>query len=257
MNTAYTSILLLAGLLMAAPLCQAQAAARQTSAEQGVEEIPGWLIDFSNLEPEKRDTYVAHFNNAKQAYHQSQWIECIAQLAECEIIVRGNPNVWNLRASCLLEQKYFKEAEQELQRVLQVMPHDPVTIMNLANVHLACGRYEESLKLIIPLRDTLYLQHSDDELLYVLDYRALLCYLKLGQLDKVKAIASSVSPMADTPLYYYAKASMDLASGNRSEAIHNLNVVERIFANNRACIPYQRALEISGLLETAATTQTP
>lgn len=250
---------LMGGLLLLAPTCPAQAPMPQNPEKQDMQEIPQWLADFSNLPKDKREQYLTHFNRAKYAYHQGQWIECIAQLAECEIIVRGNPSVWNLRASCLLEQKYFKEAEEELLKVLKVMPHDPVTLMNMANVHMACKRYEESLSIIIPLRDTLYLQHAADELLYVLDYRALLCHLLQGNKKKAQVIATSVSPMADTPLYYYSKAAIALSEGKRADAVHYLSVVERIFANNRACIPYQRALELSGLLSlpTNATVPAP
>ena len=248
---------LMGGLLLLTPTCPAQAPMPQNPEEQDMKEIPQWLIDFSNLTKDARERYLAHFSLAKQAYHQSQWIECIAQLAECEIILRGNPSIWNLRASCLLEQKYFKEAEEELLKVLQVEPNDPVTIMNLANVHMACERFEQSLQIVIPLRENLYLQHAADELLYVLDFRALLCYLRLGQTEKARAIATSVSPMADTPLYYYSKAAIALSEGKRADAVHYLSVVERIFANNRACIPYQRALELSGLLSMPANATTP
>lgn len=247
---------LIGGLILLAPTCPAQAPMPQDLEEQDMKEIPQWLVDFSNLTQKAREQYITHLNRAKLAYHQSQWIECIAHLAECEIILRGNPSVWNLRASCLLEQKYFKEAEEELTKALQVEPNDPVTIMNLANVHLACGRFEQSLQIVIPLRENLYLQHAADELLYVLDYRALLCYLRLGQKEKALAIATSVSPMADTPLYYYSKAAIALSEGKRADAVHYLRVVERIFANNRACIPYQRALELSNLL-TQPTNDTP
>ncbi len=247
------------GLLLLAPTCPAQAPMPQNPEEQDMKEIPQWLVDFSNLTKDAREQYLSHFNRAKYAYHQGQWIECIAQLAECEILLRGNPSVWNLRASCLLEQKYFKEAEEELLKVLKVMPNDPVTIMNLASVHMACERFGQSLQIIIPLREDLYMQHAADELLYVLDYRALLCYLRLGQKEKARAIVSSVSPMADTPLYYYSKAAIALSEGKRADAVHYLSVVERIFANNRACIPYHRALELSGLLSLPdnATAPTP
>ena len=87
--------------------------------------------------------------------------------------------------------------------------------------------------------------------------RALLCYLRLGQKEKARTIATSVSPMADTPLYYYSKAAIALSEGKRADAVHYLSVVERIFANNRACIPYQRALELSGLLSLPANATAP
>ncbi len=242
--------LLLAGLLISPlPLVAQEEAAGQSAEEQTMENLPQWLIDFSNLPTETREQYVAHFNLAKQAYHKGEWVECIAQLAACEVILRGNPSIWNLRASCLLEQKYFAEAEAEIKRVLEVQPNDPVTIMNLANVHMACGRYAESLAIVTRLREDLYLMHKEDELLYALDYRALLCHLMLGNMAEAKAIAASVSPVADTPLYHYAKAAIALVEGKRSVAAHNLNLAKLIFANNQAYVPYERSLKLSGLPE--------
>lgn len=238
--------LLLAGLLQFQPL------SAQESPQEAAEELlnmPPWLVEFSNLPRELRETYISTFNRAKLAFHQGRWIDCITLLAECEVIQRGNPNVWNLRASCLLEQRYYAEAEAELKRVLEVLPNDPVSLMNLSSVHMVGGRYAESLAIVKRLREDLYLQHKEDELLYVLDYRALLCHLLMGQTAQAKAIAGSVSPVSDTPLYYYAKVALALTEGNKKDAAYYQGVVRRIFANNGAFVPYERALAHSGLPE--------
>lgn len=247
--------LLLLSAFLAQPLAAQEMTANQAPEEQEMENIPQWLVDFSNLPAEERELYIARFNLAKNAYHKGEWVECIAQMAACELILRGNPSIWNLRACCLLEQGYYAEAETELKRVLEVQPNDEVTIMNLANVHMACGRYAESLAIVTRLREDMYLQHKDDSLLYALDYRALLCHIMLGDMVKAKAIAASVSPVADTPLYLYAKAAIALAEGKTSVAAHSLNVVKQIFANNQAYIPYERSLKLSGLLEKVKSTQ--
>ncbi len=244
--------LMMCGVVLQPQLLRAQEAPAQDAGEEQVMQLPQWLIDFSNMPGETRKAYIDKFTMAKSAYHQGQWIDCIALLAECEVILRGNPNIWNLRACCLLEQQYFKEAEVELKRVLEAMPDDAVTIMNLAHVHMACGRYAESLAVVTRLREDLYLMHEQDELLYALDFRALLCHLLLGQVDQAKAIAASVSPMTDTPLYHYARAAIALVEGKPKEAAYNLNIVKAIFANNKAYVPYERALNVSGLLKRAA-----
>lgn len=250
--------ILLAG-IFCIPLCTSATAATQepTEEEQKMQNLPQWLVDFSNLPENLRNKYIALFNQAKEAYHQSQWVNCISLLAECEVIQRGNPSIWNLRASCMLEQKYFKEAEAELKRVLEAAPDDAVTIMNMAQVYMATGRYADSIAINTRLREDLYLQHRDESLLYALDYRILLCHLLLGQKDKAQAIASTVSPVTDTPLYHYAKAAFALVEGNRSAAAHYIGVANRIFAANRAYIPFQRSLELSGLLDATAPQRHP
>lgn len=255
MKRLFLATLMMCGFVLNPPLLHAQDAPAQDAGEEQTVQLPQWLIEFSNMPAETRQVYIDKFNLAKRAYHQGQWIECITLLAECEMILRGNPNIWNLRACCLLEQQYFKEAEVELKRVLEAMPDDAVTIMNLAHVHMACGRYAESLAVVTRLREDMYLMHEQDELLYALDFRALLCHLLLGQKDKAKTIAASVSPMTDTPLYHYAKAAIALVEGKPQEAAYNLNIVKAIFANNKAYVPYERALNVSGLLKSAAASR--
>ncbi len=247
--------LLLAGLLLQTPGLFAQEPATQPAEEQEMKHLPQWLVDFSNLSAETRKQYINTFNHAKLAYQKNEWIECITLLAECEVILRGNPNIWNLRACCLLEQKYFAEAESETKRALKLNPSDPIAIMNMASVHMVYGRYAESLAIITRLREDLYLQECEEEVLYALDFRALLCHLMMGNMSEAKSIATSVSPMADTPLYHYAKAAIALVEGNRTTAAHNLNIVKQIFANNQAFLPYERTLALSGLVEKTTSPQ--
>ena len=91
-------------------------------ADSTTENLPEWLVKFSNLPRKDREQYLQAFNNAKAAYQNGQWVICISYLADCEIIFRHNPNVWNLRACCLMEQKYFEEAERELLRLREAVP---------------------------------------------------------------------------------------------------------------------------------------
>lgn len=239
---------LLSPLYMQFP-CPAQEFPPAAPTKPKLKEIPAWLVEFSNLPADTRKQYITTFQRAKLAFNNGQWIDCITLLAQCEIIMRGNPNIWNLRASCLIEQKYFEEAEAEMKKILQVMPKDAVTIMNMSSVHMAFGRYEESLKILLPLRDDLEFQGRQEGLIHVLDFRVLLCYLKLGDKDKARERVAHVSPMDDTPLYFYGRAAFALAEGEPDEAVHQISLATRIFANNKAYVPYQRALELSGLLD--------
>lgn len=227
--------------------CPAQEEGSIMQADNGeILQLPKWLVEFSNLPGEQRTLYINTFKQAKQAYHNGQWIDCITLLAKCEIIQRGNPSIRQLRASCLMEQKYFDEAMAELEILQKEQPDDALTHMNIAQIHLACGRYEESLKQMSQLREMLPYDTSQ-EVLDILTYRALLCYLMMGQPEKASSLVVDLSPMADTPLYYYSRVAFALVEKDFKEAEYYENVATRVFANNRAYEPYRRTLELSGL----------
>ena len=233
-------------LLTAIPGMAQEATNLMTTDEGEIRQLPRWLMEFSNLPRETRTRYINTFNLAKQAYRDGRWIDCISLLVECEIIQRGNPGVWNLRASCLMEQKFFDEAAAELERVLQQEPDNQVALMNLANMHMACGRYTESLRLTAELKEMLPYE-TQQEVLNVLDFRALLCHLMQGKEASARALVQHLTPMFDTPFYYYTRAAFALAQNDISTADYCQRVASQIFANNRATEPYRRALELSGL----------
>ena len=246
-----TALLFLACCTLALHPCSAQE--EPLPAKAPAQQLPDWLIEFSNLPRLEREQYLRAFNNAKRAYQQGQWVACIGYLADCEMLFRGNPNVWNLRACCLMEQKFFDEAAAELERVRKALPNDPVTAMNLANMHMALGRYRESISTLHELRRLLPYETPQD-LLYVLDFRELICHVMLGQQQEAKQLIAGLSPISDTPLYYYSQAVFALAEGNRMEASRHLRTASSIFSKGSTIVPFQRALELSGIADKAPAT---
>lgn len=241
--------LLFLPVLAALPLlpCPAQQGGSVMTTDSGeVRPLPRWLIEFSNLPRETRARYIALFNLAKKAYREGRFVDAMAYMVDCEVIQRGNPGVWNLRACCLMEQKFFEEAAAELERVLKEQPDDHAALMNLASMHMACGRYTKSLELLAQLREALPCT-TNPEVLNLLDFRALLCHLMLGQDQEARALVAHLTPMADTPLYYYGRAAFALAEGKMSDYEYCLTAADNIFANNRATEPYRRTLLLSGL----------
>ena len=83
----------------------------------------------------------------------------------------------------------------------------------------------------------------------MLDFREFLCHIRLGQIDEAKALVKGLSPISDTPLYYYSQAVFALAEGNRIEASRNLRIASSIFSKGNSIVPYQRALELSGIAD--------
>lgn len=210
-------------------------------------DLPAWLLEFSNISPQDKADYIEYFRQAKIAYMSGDWVNCESNLNSCELIFNNNPNVWNLRCSALIEQGKAEEAETELARARAALPNDAVTLMNTANLHLLKKEYQVCIDHISGILETI--PYAQEELRATLTYRVFLCYLLQGKLQEAEALIKDVSPMADTPLYYYCQASLSITRKDRTTAMRDIAAANRIFAKTAAAIPYQRALNISGLIE--------
>lgn len=239
--------------LLPVPCAQGAAGRPADRKELTTLDMPEWLIEFSNLPGKQREQYLQNFSKAKLAYQKGEWVVCYSALADCEMIFKGNPNVWNLRACCLMEQKFLDEAAAELEKARRALPHDPVTELNVANLHLASGRYKESLEIIDSLMPGLQ-DTSPAELIDVLIFRKVLALVLMNRIDEAEKLVRHLNALSDTPLYYYSRAAICMAEGRKPEALRSLRVVQSIFAKGNSLIPYQRAFELSRLAESAQQT---
>lgn len=238
---------LLIGLLLLGTLAGTPVAAQASnSTATSINELPGWLIDFSNLPKETQQEYIAAFQAAKAEYAAGNWIICCAYLNECEFIFRGNPHVWNLRATCLIEQKNLDEAEEMLNKARRELPHDETTIMNLANLYMAREEYALCIDTLSSILQTLN-ERASAELLNVLVFRIYLCRLMLGQQQQAADMVKHLNPLSDTPLYYFSQAALHISKGNRKQATEDINAASAIFSQNNAILPYIRSIRSSGI----------
>lgn len=207
-----------------------------------------WLADFSNLPKDTRAEYIHLFQQAKQAYAIGDWAVCYGLLSQCEFIYNKNPHVWNLRAVCLIAQKNYTEAEQELNKAIQVLPHDETTLMNIANLHMGKGEFRQCIEQIRKIIDSLPEPRSP-ELVDILLFRIYLCHLMLGERKEAQAVVSHLNPLSDTPLYYYSQAALHISRGKRAQARQDINAADAIYTKGNATFPYLRAIQASGLEE--------
>lgn len=217
-------------------------------AAQQPQEMPvaKWLADFSNLPREERTQYIELFHRAKQAYITGNWVICYTLLEECEMIYNKNPHVWNLRAVCLIAQKKLEEAQQELLKVKKELPHDETTYMNIANLHMAKGEYQQCIDVLRSIIDSMPDPVSQN-LVDILTFRIYLCHIMLGQRKEAKKLVSHLTPLSDTPLYYYSQAVLHIIRGNKTQARQDIQAADTIYAKGNATLPYLRAIQASGL----------
>lgn len=206
------------------------------------EEIPQWLVDLSNMPREQRQEYIETFSAAKVALAQGDWVTCDAFLTTCELIFRGNPHISNMRAVCYIEQKRFTDAEIEVAKAKKALPNDPTTLVNIATLHMAQGQYQACIDEMTDIIEANRYTVRQD-VLDILTFRMFLCHLMMGNEAKALELVQDVSPLCDTPLYYYSRAAICIFKKDLTGAKGDLQSAARIFNNSAAQLaPYQRAL---------------
>lgn len=212
------------------------------------EEVPEWLAQLSNLPRAQRDEYIAHFAQAKAALAQGNWVDCDAELTSCEFIFNKNPNIHNLRVVCYIEQKRLDAATEEMEKARALMPDDATTLVNAASLHMAKKDYRACISEMTDVLETPSYNISQ-EVRDILIFRVFLCHLMLGQVSQAEEWVSELSPISDTPLFYYSRAAVCLYLRDAHGAQRDLQSAANIFSESGLLIPYQRALLSCDLTE--------
>lgn len=212
------------------------------------EPVASWVRELSNLPSEQRDAYARAFQAAKKCYAQGRLAECEGHLNTCEFYTRSNPNVWNLRASVLISQQRFAEAEPLLQEVRRANPQDSVARLSLSLLYLGAHDYEKCLHETDQLIEDI--KYKDmEQLTHSLTFRKFLCLIMLERMEEARALVAKCSPMDDSPLYYYSQGVFFLSNGDRQSALRDFNAADSIYSNTGYISGYKQALSYSGLVE--------
>lgn len=213
-----------------------------------------WFIDLSNLPKEERTAYVEAFDAAKEAYRKGCLVECESWLNTCELIYDKNPNIWNLRASVLVAQKQFDEAEQYLKKVLEALPDNSVAHLNFSLLFLGRGEYERCIQETDSLIQELQRERKMRNLKQSLIFRKFLCLLMLDREDSARMLVGKVTPLEDSPLYYYSQAALFLFHHDSRTAQRELTTGNTIYSSDPYLYSYKQSLKFSGLEEKAHIT---
>lgn len=211
-------------------------------------DVPTWVEKLSNLPVKERIAYTDSFAAAKQSYAAGRLAESESYLLTCQIINDDNPNVWSLRASICIAQKRFDEALPLLDKVEKAMPGNQITKLNYSLYYLGKGHYEQCLQETDSLLHQLDAK-KEPQLCNSLIYRKVLCFLMLGQMEKAHQLTDHLSPLEDSPLYYYSQAAYRITQKDRASATRDMEAANTIFANEDYLLSYKQSLSFSGLIE--------
>ena len=212
----------------------------QNANNSGEKEVPAFVREFQNLSEKKKKEFGKHFFEAQKLFNQKRVFECLDALADAKAIFAKHPGVLNLYGACYVEFRDFKKAAASFQQADKVSPNNQNVKFNLAEIAFVTKKYQESLDIFKEILAKN--EQQDSSMVALMEFKMLLCQIKLGQVDKARAKVKKLSFKEDSPLYYYANAALDYYDDKATEAEEWLARARRVFGNGAALAPWQDTL---------------
>ncbi len=216
--------------------------------EAELAKLPPWQAGFERLSREQRVAYATAFTRAKEAYAAKQWSNCLSLLNDCDPIYDQLPDLWNLRSCALLAANEPAEAEACIQRSLSINPDDLVALMAQSEMQMLRRDFAGSISSLERLRRN-HQGEANRELCDTFTFHQLLCHLMLRQEMEARALVSGLSPLSDSPLYYFSQAAFCIYKGDNEKALQELRSATSIYGNGGATASYHKWLGKCGLAE--------
>ncbi len=213
------------------PPQEQQEASGAAASDDACAKLPPWQTALNKLSQEERTTFIASFNHAKAAYDSEQWVACLSLLNDCDFIYAEHPDVRNLRACALLACDKLDEAETLINRSLELNPNDDVALMNQSELLMLRADFRHCISVLERLR-TLHPGNNNRTLHDAFTFHQLLCHLMLRQEMEARALVTNITPMTDSPLYYFSQAAFCIYKGDSQGALAPLRSASAIYSEN-------------------------
>ncbi len=250
------SVLILPLLAFSGTLAQDKPSAAEnppatTADKTAPDDMPQWMVGFTNLPEKERIKYLTLFQQAKDDFFARNWFSCLEKLDNAEQIYKGNPHIHTLRGSCYMEIGSYDTALQEYNKVEAIQPNDITNKANIATLAMLQGKYEESIKIFRQILETLP-SDSTPELLNVLKFKIYTCLVKLGKDQEAAKYAAEADMMEDSPRFYFMEAVRYLQDKNMNKGIQSIRTAEKIFGSTPIFQTYLRIVEQMKFLPTGS-----
>jgi tetratricopeptide (TPR) repeat protein len=238
---------LLPCLLLASPLhAQEQAPPADQEAPIQADLLPNQKA-FLNLPEEERTEFARHFGDASRFFQQKRIFECLDAVSEAEAIFPHSAELLNLRGSCYVEIRAFDKAMVAFNEALKLSPKNTSIRFNVGEVLFVTRQWQQSHDIFqevlreIPINNT--------ALSRLVEFKLLLCKMRLGQDNEVIILAEKYDFQDDSPYHYYAKAALAYEKKELLEAEEWLGRANRIFQDPNIIAPWQDTLVEFGYIK--------
>lgn len=202
---------------------------------------------FLNLPEEQRKEFAKNFGEATRFFQQKRIFESLAAIAEAEKIFPDSAELLNLRGSCYVEMRAFDKATVAFQKAEEISPKNTSIRFNIAEVLFVTKEWKKAHDLLQEIIREIPPQNM--ALARLVEFKILLCKIKLGQKDEAMIMAERYDYQDDSPYYYYAKASLSYSKEDLIDAEEWLARANRIFRDPNIIAPWQDTLVEFGYIK--------
>jgi Flp pilus assembly protein TadD len=219
----------------------AQDSAAKPAAQKGenVEDYPA-LKEFSNLPADARKQFAQHLEEASKLFTQKRIFECMDELSKCSAIFEKSPALLNIKGACYVEFRDFEKARACFVRALELQPGVATVLFNLGEVEFCDHNWQKAHDLFSNVLERT--KEGEVAMRRLVEFKIMLCKIKLGKLDEAKAMATKYDFLDDSPYHYYANAVIAFQANDSLKAEEWLAIANRIFRDPAVLSPWQDTL---------------
>ena len=224
----------------------APATATQPGAPAKAEPDPTLEL-LKKLKPEQLEKVRRNVNEASTLVSGIRLQEALQRLDEAEQIVPDLFMVHNLKGAVFTKMRLFDKARESFQRAAKLNPASFHPKFNLAEIDFVQGQWEKAMREF----DTLIKGNADAGTKKLMQFKTVICLLKLNKVEDARKLAKSFSYIDDDPVYHMSHAAIEFHLGNKEEAQTWLDSTSRIYAQQQITIYMDSFIEV-GWIESLA-----
>jgi tetratricopeptide (TPR) repeat protein len=196
--------------------------------------------EFTNLPEETRTKFTKHLIEASKYFQQKRIFETLDETAKAAKIFGDSPALLNLQGACYVEFRDFEKARACFAKANQLQPGVGSVLFNIAEVEFCAQQWQVAHDRFTELLPKI--PEKDLAMRRLVEFKILLCKIKLGGLDEARKLAGKYDFLDDSPYHYYANAVIEFQQNNLVKAEEWLAIAGRIFRDPNILSPWQDTL---------------
>lgn len=203
--------------------------------------------DFLNMPEEARTEFAKYFGDANRFFQQKRIFECLDAVSEAEAIFSQSSELMNLRGSCYVEMRAFDKATAAFNEALKITPKNTSIRFNVGEVLFVTKQWQQATDIFQEVMREI--PENNTALSRLVEFKILLCKVKLGQKAEFNILAQKYDYQDDSPYHYYAQAAQAYEKSDLLEAEEWLGRANRIFQDPNVIAPWQDTLVEFGYIK--------
>lgn len=200
---------------------------------------------FDGLTMNEREAHITFIKKAEKSIREKNLFKALEYIDEAEKIFSKNEATYVLRGACLTEFDMLDRALEEFEKALSINPSSVVNNHNKYEILFAKKDWQAAHDGFLDLIELLKENQGDISLI---EFKVMLCKLKLGKIEAAKVLSEKYNYMDDTPFYYYSQAALAYEVNQKSTAEEYLKTAMRVFPNEALIHAWNDTLVIAGHL---------